>query len=54
MKLSEFPDKLFKIISNEEKDLEREVENAVVQVSLQNGEDIILHSWEYEKKKEAV
>jgi hypothetical protein len=55
MKLAQLPDSLFKIISHEEKDLELEVKNAVIQVTLQRGEEITIHKWEYfSKPKEKV
>ncbi len=50
MKLSQLPDNLFKIISHEEKDLELEVKGAVIQVTLQRGEEIVIHKWEYSPK----
>ena len=50
MKLSQLPDNLFKIISNEEKDLELEVKSAVIQVVVQRGEELIIHKWQYSPK----
>jgi len=50
MKLAQLPDSLFKIISHEEKDLELEVKSAVIQVTLQRGEEIVIHNWQYSPK----
>ena len=50
MKLSQLPDKLFTIISNEEKDLELEVKAATIQVVVQRGEELIIHKWQYSPK----
>ena len=50
MKLAQLPDSLFKIISHEEKDLELEVKGAVIQVTLQRGEEIVIHNWQYTPK----
>ena len=52
MKLAQLPGSLFKIISNEGKDLELEVKGAVIQVTLQRGEEIVIHKWEYSPKPE--
>ena len=47
MKLSEFSDRLFEQISNEEKDLELPVTRAFVSIRCKRGEEIIINEWEY-------
>ena len=52
MKLCDFPDELFRQISDdEEADLELPVLKAVVQISCKRGEQIVLQSWEYTNNK---
>lgn len=54
MKLSQFPDSLFRIISREERDLELPVEIATVSVKLKRGEEIVIHNWEYTSKQSKI
>ena len=51
MKLSQFPDQLFRIISKEEIELELPVSKATIRITLRKGKEIILHEWEYEAGK---
>jgi len=51
MKLSDFADSLYKIISKEEIDLELPVQKASVKISLQRGKEIVLHNWEFKRKE---
>ena len=50
MKLSELPDRLFQLITQEEKDLELKVEVAMVQVILRRKEEIVIHKWRFGHK----
>ena len=50
MKLSEFPQSLWKIISNEEKDLEKKVLLAKASIGLKRKNKKIIHKWEYVAK----
>ena len=47
MKLSQFPDQLFRIISKEEQELELQVTTATIRIVLKKGTEIIMHEWEY-------
>ena len=48
MKLSEFTNTLWRIISKEEQELELPVIKATVRLQVNKGNEIILHEWEYE------
>ena len=54
MKLSEFPDQLFRMLSREESDLELPVINATICIGLKRGENIIMHQWEYKSKEKIL
>ena len=54
MKLSQLPDRLFRIISREEHDLELPVEIATVSVKLKRGAEIVIHNWEYTSKQSKI
>ncbi len=52
MKLSEFTQILWRLISKEEFDLEKKVLKASVYIQLQSkNKKICIHKWEYEAKK---
>jgi len=50
MKLSQFPNSLFQIISYEEQELELPVIKATIRIALKKGSETVLHEWEYEAK----
>ena len=54
MKLSQLPDRLFRIISREEHDLELLVEIATVSVKLKRGGEIVIHNWEYTSEQSKI
>lgn len=51
MKLSEFTETLWRMISKEEKDLELPISNATINIACKRGDKIVFHSWEYNAKE---